>query len=197
MINELNDTYWSSRYEHNQTGWDLHKASPPVKSYLDQWTDKQSRILIPGCGNAYEADYLLQIGFTHITLVDISHVLVAQLKQHFSGTPINILHQDFFEHNGTYDLILEQTFFCAIDPSLREDYAVKMKSLLATGGKLAGVLFNRHFEGGPPFGGNADEYRNLFSKYFSIKTLETCYNSILPRQNSESFFILEQLLENE
>ncbi len=196
-MEHLDDAFWSKRYALHQTGWDLHKASPPLKAYIDQWPDKQSRILIPGCGNAYEADYLLQKGFNNITLVDISHVLVAQLKEHFSDTSIHILHQDFFEHNGTYDLILEQTFFCAIEPSLREDYAIKMKSLLATGGKLAGVLFNRDFDGGPPFGGSDVEYRNLFSNYFSIKTLETCYNSILPRQNKESFIILEQHLKTE
>jgi thiopurine S-methyltransferase len=69
-----------------------------------------------------------------------------------------------------------------------------MKSLLAIGGRLAGVLFNRDFDGGPPFGGSDVEYRNLFSKYFSIKTLETCYNSILPRQNTESFFILKNTI---
>ena len=193
-MEHLDDAFWSKRYALHQTGWDLHKASPPLKAYIDQWPDKQSRILIPGCGNAYEADYLLQKGFIDITLLDISQVLVAQLKEHFSGTPISILHQDFFDHDGSYDLILEQTFFCAIDPALREEYAVKMKSLLAIGGRLAGVLFNRDFDGGPPFGGSDVEYQNLFSKYFSIKTLETCYNSILPRQNTESFFILKNTI---
>jgi methyl halide transferase len=191
-MEQLDDTYWSERYQQHQTGWDLHKASPPLKSYIDQLVRKDIRILIPGCGNAYEADYLLKMGFVDITLVDISHVLVEQLQTHFKGSPIKVVHADFFEHKGTYDLILEQTFFCAIDPMLREDYAVKMKSLLAPCGKLAGVLFNTDFVGGPPFGGNRDEYHDLFSQYFSIKTLENCYNSILPRQNRELFLIIEQ-----
>jgi len=192
-MEKLNDEFWSTRYELHQTGWDLHKASPPLKTYIDQWPDKQSRILIPGCGNAYEADYLLKKGFTNITLVDISHVLTEHLSEHFKGHPIRIVHGDFFDHEGAYDLILEQTFFCAIDPVLREQYAFKMKSLLTAGGTLAGVLFNRDFEGGPPFGGSLQEYIQLFSPHFYIKKLETCYNSITPRQNAELFI---QLLKN-
>jgi methyl halide transferase len=189
-MEQLNDEFWSKRYELNQTGWDLHKASPPLKTYIDQLKDKNARILIPGCGNAYEADYLLKKGFTNITLVDIAHVLVEQLQNHFSGKPVRIFHEDFFAHHGTYDLVLEQTFFCAINPDLREKYAEQMKRLLTPGGTLAGVLFDRDFEGGPPFGGSISEYRRLFTRYFNIKKLETCYNSIAPRQNAEAFFIM-------
>jgi hypothetical protein len=188
----LDDNYWSSRYLTHQTGWDIHQASPPLTDYIDQWDNKQSRILIPGCGNAYEADYLLQKGFEHVTLLDISTVLVNQLKQHFTGKPISILHEDFFDHDGQYDLILEQTFFCALQPVRRSDYVNKTHSLLHPGGTLAGVLFNRHFEGGPPFGGNAEEYWNLFEKKFRIHTLESCKNSIGPRAGNEVFFICKR-----
>ncbi len=191
MMN-LNDAYWSERYIHHQTGWDLHKASPPLKAFIDQWPHKNSRILIPGCGNAYEADYLLQKGFQDITLVDISSALVEQLKVHFSNTCIKVIHADFFEHDGKYDLILEQTFFCALDPVFRQAYVEKMYDLLTPGGKLAGLLFNRFFEGGPPFGGTKEEYRQLFNGMFDIQTLESCYNSIAPRAGSEVFLILKK-----
>jgi hypothetical protein len=46
----------------NETGWDLGQVSPPLKAYIDQLTDKNLRILIPGCGNSYEAEYLLEKG---------------------------------------------------------------------------------------------------------------------------------------
>ena len=73
-----------------------------------------------------------------------------------------ILHGDFFEHEKSYDLIVEQTFFCAINPELREKYVLKCK-LLNPKGQLLGVLFNRKFEGGPPFGGNVEHYEKLFN----------------------------------
>lgn len=185
----LNDQYWSDLYHRNETRWDTGTPNSPLKEYIDQLRDHTALILIPGCGNAYEAFYLLEKGFKHITLVDISALLVQQLKEKFTGTPAQILHEDFFHHTGEYDLILEQTFFCALDPSHRKEYVQKMHALLKPGGKLAGVLFNRSFEGGPPFGGSVEEYKKLFGEYFDNISIEPCYNSIKPRQGTEVFFI--------
>ncbi len=96
---------------------------------------------------------------------------------------------DFFTHNGQYDLIIEQTFFCAIDPALRKNYVQKMADLLAPGGTLTGVLFNKHFDfEGPPFGGSKQEYENLFSPFFDIKILETNNHSSPKRKGKELFF---------
>jgi methyl halide transferase len=187
-----NDNFWSERYRKKQTGWDIGKASPPLTDYMEQWKNKEARILIPGCGNAYEAEFLVRAGFTDITLLDISEVLVNELKGKLKTHSVRLIHSDFFGHTDTYDLILEQTFFCALPPVLRQDYANKMYDLLAPGGTLAGLLFNRHFEGGPPFGGSMEEYESLFSQKFSIKTLETCHNSIAQRRGAEAFLILKK-----
>ena len=49
-------------------------------------------------------------------------------------------------------------------------------------------MFNKDFGNPfPPFGGNIEEYKSLFSEKFEIKKLENCYNSIKPRQNTEVF----------
>lgn len=189
------DTYfWDQKYKLQDTGWDIGNISTPLKAYIDNIDDKNLRILIPGCGNAYEAKYLLDKGFKHITLIDISPTLVNKLRLLFSGVnEINIIQGDFFKHDGQYNLILEQTFFCAIDPKLRADYFHRMYSLLYHGGKLVGVLFNRNFDTeGPPFGGTADEYINYINDGFIIKKMEPCYNSITPRAGNELFFILEK-----
>ena len=89
----------------------------------------------------------------------------------------------------SFDLVLEQTFFCALDPSMRKDYASKMSEVVK--GHLAGVLFKFPLtEKGPPFGGSEEEYRELFSPFFKIITMEECYNSIKPRKGNEIFFHL-------
>ena len=80
----LGGTYWSNRYDTDDTGWDLGQVSPPIKAYIDQLEHKNLRILIPGCGNTYEAEYLLQQGFTDVTVIDIAPTLVAKLKQKFA-----------------------------------------------------------------------------------------------------------------
>ena len=188
----LDAAYWSNRYQQQQTGWDIGYSSTPLQQYMNSITDKNISILIPGCGNAYEAEYLVKEKFTDITVLDISPVLTAELTKKFNHQPIKIITADFFEHEGQYDLILEQTFFCALHPSQREAYTKQMHQLLKPGGRLAGVLFNKSFEGGPPFGGSKEEYELLFSEYFSIKKMEPCYNSIQPRSGTELFFILEK-----
>ena len=188
----LGETFWNNQYEANTTGWDLGEVSPPLKAYIDQLTDKNLLILIPGCGNSYEAEYLLKNGFTGITVIDIAPHLVARLQEKFASDPnINIVLGDFFKHEGKYDLILEQTFFCALNPSLRKDYVAKMKELLVPGGKLAGVLFAREFEQqGPPFGGCKCQYEPMFEKDFEFKTFELCNNSFVKRSGTELFMNL-------
>ena len=69
MEQHMDSKYWSERYQQNTTGWDIGHISTPIKAYIDQLTNKEMAIMIPGCGNAYEAEYLLQQGFTNITLV--------------------------------------------------------------------------------------------------------------------------------
>ncbi len=71
-LNNLNRKYWENRYAKNDTGWDLGKISTPLKTYFDQLENKNLKILIPGAGNAYEAEYLHQKGFKNVFVVDIS-----------------------------------------------------------------------------------------------------------------------------
>ena len=189
-------SFWNERYSSNQTGWDLKSPSTPLKEYIDQIENKNIKILIPGCGNAYEAEYLLEKGFTDITLIDISDVLVKSLQNKFKNHPeIKIINQDFFTFTEQFDLVLEQTFFCALDPSLRKDYVDKMHQIINPKGKLVGLLFNVSFDNSfPPFGGSKTEYIEFFSEKFKINTMEECYNSIKPRLGSELFINLTPIL---
>lgn len=187
--------FWEDRWQQKQTGWDMNQVSPPLKAYVDTLVNKQQSILIPGCGNAYEAEYLMHAGFTNVTVIDIAPTLVQSLLQRlgqYAGKELTLICGDFFKLEGKYDLILEQTFFCALSPSLRRAYVEKMHSLLAPGRKLVGLLFDKQFEGGPPFGGNKEEYLQLFSDLFEIDKMEPCYNSIAPRAGSELFIELKR-----
>jgi SAM-dependent methyltransferase len=163
--NLLNAVYWDLKYQNQETGWDIGTVSEPLKCYINQLEDKNIRILIPGCGNAYEAKYLHEKGFKNIAVIDISETLVQKLKNELLNFEnINIILGDFFEHEATYDFILEQTFFCAIHPSLRNAYASKMHQILSKKGKLVGLLFDKNFETGPPFGGSHEVYQELCSR---------------------------------
>lgn len=186
---KLDEAYWTERYDSGKMGWDIGYPSAPIKEYIDQLQSKSLRILIPGAGNAYEAEYLYHQGFSEVTVIDLSQAPLERLAERCPGLKKNqLIHGDFFDHLGEYDLILEQTFFCALDPSLRAQYIDKMQALLAPVGKLVGVLFNIPLNSDfPPFGGSKEEYVSLFEQQFVLNIFEECYNSIPPRQGSELF----------
>lgn len=193
MANEFDQKYWDTRWKTGQTQWDVGMATPPITNYFKNVQDPNVAILIPGCGNAYEAQYLLDKGFQNITIVEIVADKVEELKGKFARKPIKIVHADFFSLSGSFNYIIEQTFFCALDPSLRIRYAEKMHDLLAEDGKVIGVLFNKDFgKNEPPFGGTLEEYYELFGPYFSEVTLEPCKNSIAPRRGNELFIKLQK-----
>lgn len=189
-------SYWDTRYENHTTGWDIGYPSTPIKTYINQLTDKNLKILIPGAGNAYEAEYLIQAGFNNVYVMDIAWMPLENFKNRNPLFPVECLvHADFFEHKGKYDLILEQTFFCSFEPTIanRSLYAQKCADLLQDNGKIAGVWFDIPLIEGDmvnrPFGGSKDEYLGYMSPYFDIKTFEKCTNSIPPRADNEFFGI--------
>lgn len=187
----MDNNFWEKRWQEAATGWDIGMASPAIIAYFEQITDKNVSILIPGCGNAHEAEALYALGFTNITLIDIAPTACKHIQQRLTDYPtIKVICGDFFEHTGQYDFIVEQTFFCALPPSLRSDYVKKMHELLKPTGKLIGLLFASHFaKEGPPFGGDIIEYKSLFADYFLIKQIAICENSIAPRKENELFII--------
>ncbi|PRY87141.1 methyltransferase domain-containing protein [Mongoliibacter ruber] len=189
MNTRLDAQYWTDRYKQNQTGWDVGSITTPIKQYLDQFNQKEVKILIPGAGNAYEAKYAFENGFQNVYVLDLSSYPLGKFKKSCPSFPDSqLLQEDFFDHEGEYDLIIEQTFFCALDPELRKAYVSKMHSLLKPAGRLVGVLFGIEFShDGPPFGGVKEEYLPLFREKFSNVTIEPCINSIIPRKGSELF----------
>ncbi|MFK5889938.1 MAG: SAM-dependent methyltransferase [Flavobacteriaceae bacterium] len=193
--NKFNAQFWEDNYQNDKIGWNIGYPSTPIKTYIDQLTDKDIKILIPGAGNAYEAEYLHNKGYKNVWIIDLAKTPLENLKKRVPNFPeAHLIHGNFFDHKEQYDLIIEQTFHCAIAPALRDDYVVKMAELLKANGKLIGLLFNFELtEQGPPFGGSIAEYQKRFSKYFKIKVLERAHNSIKPRNGRELFAIFEKI----
>ncbi len=187
--------FWTTRYMEGKTGWDIGEPSTPLKTYIDQLERKDLYILIPGAGNAYEAEYLIKKGFTNVFILDISEIPLTKFKERNPDFPEKrLFHQNFFDHCGQYDLILEQTFFCSFVPSdeNRYAYAKHMSKLLKPQGKLVGLWFDFPLTDdweNRPFGGDKLSYINYFSPYLDVVTFENCHNSIKPRKGRELFGI--------
>ena len=194
----LDKNYWANRYQTGEIGWDTGAITMPIKAFIDHLiemkTDKNLKILIPGAGSGHEAAYLWAQGFHNVFVCDWAEEAISRYKNNVPEFPESqLIIGDFFQLNGQFDLIIEQTFFCALDPKMRPQYAEKMHKLLHTEGVLAGVLFAQTFSfQGPPFGGDSAEYVNYFEPYFDILTMEDCYNSIQPRAKMELWIKLKK-----
>ena len=201
VLPDFDAAYWQARYVAGRDGWDTRGVTPPLRVYFDQLAvAAQPRILIPGAGRAYEAEYLHQLGCREVFVADIAPEALAALAARVRDFPAaHLLLADFFAlaNDPPYDLIVEQTFFCALDPGLRPTYARQCAHLLRPGGTLMGLLFDTDFGPvqEPPFGGSRKEYRAYFEPYFEFRHFETATNSLKPRQGRELFICLKKKAE--
>ncbi|WP_201595741.1 methyltransferase domain-containing protein [Psychrobacter vallis] len=194
MKNVSQAEFWQQRYKQDNIGWDMGEVSPPLKAYIDQLPDsaKDQAILVAGAGNAYEVGYLHEQGFTNVTLVDFALAPIEAFAERYPDFPAeHLLCADFFDlspEQYRFDWVLEQTFFCAINPSRRNEYVQQMAALLKPNGKLVGLLFAKDFgREDPPFGGTKEEYQQRFETHFEIEIMEPSRNSHPARQGSELF----------
>ena len=198
MENVNQAQFWQQRYEQDSIGWDMGQVSPPIQAYIDQLPEsaKSQAVLVPGAGNAYEVGYLHEQGFTNVTLVDFAPAPIEAFAERYPDFPAeHLICADFFElspEKYQFDWVLEQTFFCAINPARRDEYVAQMAALLKPNGKLVGLLFDKDFgRDEPPFGGTKAEYQQRFAPYFDIEIMETSYNSYPARQGSELFIKMQ------
>ncbi len=186
----MDENYWTHRWNTGQTGWDMGHASPAICAFAEERIPEDACILIPGAGNAYEGEWLYQHGWKKVHILDIAAPALDRIRRNRPDFPSDqLIHGDFFQHEGEYDFVLEQTFFCALNPQLRDDYVAHMARLIPKGGMLAGLLFDFPLtEQGPPFGGSRDEYESRFSTHFTVEELAITYLSIKPRAGKEFWF---------
>lgn len=188
----LDANYWEQTYQLDKTGWDIGYAATPIKEYIDQLTNKNLKILIPGAGNAYEVEYLFNAGFKNTYLLDFAETPINNFKNRLPEFPNQqLICENFFDHCQQYDMIIEHTFLTSLPRNLRKEYAQKMSTLLFPNGKLIGLLFNHEFGNpDPPYGGTIKEYEQLFEPYFHFTIFESSTNSIKPRMGKELFILL-------
>ena len=93
-------------------------------------------------------------------------------------------------HDRLYDLLIEQTFFCAISPSQRPLYVETVARILKKGGMIAGLFYHTGQEGGPPFNTTRQDIIKHFSDSFEIRELAQAKNSADKRKDKEWLAIL-------
>lgn len=127
------------------------------------------RALVPGCGRGYDVLELAKHGFDSVvglelapSAVDAARAELRATADESSAARVSVQCGDFFEFEGTFDFIWDCTFLCALDPSVRERWAIKSSELLAPGGRLLTCVFPICEKvGGPPYALSVDIVRQL------------------------------------
>ena len=178
---------WNDRYVARDFPWDLGGPAPVVQALAARafgagTADRSARrILVPGCGRAWDVEALAARGHTVVGL-DISPAALELARARIAGRDLpgavewvvgDVLVEPGVPPAGGqgFDGWVEHTCFCALDPSLWPRYVEAAWRRLKPGGVLFGAFLD--FEGGgPPYGTDAAELRDLFGDRFDIEMLE-------------------------
>ncbi len=187
---ELTPEFWGGRYQTGETGWDLGTPSPPLMHLHQSGQIEPCRVVVPGCGRGWEVTWLAAQGYT-VTGVDFSAeaLAIVDLRARAEGLKVTLVQSDVLAPvaalHGQFDLVFEQTCYCAIDPLRRADYVTAMHRLLIPGGTLAGLFYACKGDGGPPFTTTPEAVREQFSAHFEVGQLALTDHSHERRSGEE------------
>ena len=200
--NPSDRAFWEGLYQHGEDGWDLGAATPP----LVRWTAAHpelvdgKRVLVIGCGRGHDARMLARAG-AKVTAVDFAAEAVAGARALAAseGVTMEVLQADLFElpsqpeHAGRYDLCVEHTCFCAIDPARRAEYVEAVRALVVDGGHLLALFYAHGRPGGPPFTTDDAELERLFPPRFVVEHREIPPDSLERRRGAERLWLLRRV----
>lgn len=185
MADSSKPDFWESRYRDRVTPWDAGTVPDALRAYTKR-IKPGCRILIPGCGSAYEARYLAENGFD-VLAIDFSPAAVELARKTLSPFGQIAMLADFFDfdYDNPYDAIYERAFLCALPPRMWPQYAPRTAQLLRTGGELAGFFFFKDTEKGPPFGTTPETLHALLDPCFVLVEDKEVTDSIPVFQGAE------------
>ncbi|CAL5046048.1 unnamed protein product [Urochloa decumbens] len=183
---------WEKSWEFGVTPWDLGKPTPVIEHLVRSGTLPKGRALVPGCGMGYDV-VALASPERFVVGLDISDMAVKKAKQWSSSLPnadyFTFLVEDFFKWtpDERFDLIFDYTFFSALDPSLRVDWAEAVNRLLKPDGELLTLIYLiSDQEGGPPYNNTVADYQRVLEPVgFRAVLMEDNELAVKPRKGWE------------
>lgn len=80
--------YWNSRYEKTpKDTFEWFQPWPQIRQYISKYFSNQGPVLNLGCGNSNMSFDLLADGFSKVTAIDFSQIVISQMKQKIGSTP--------------------------------------------------------------------------------------------------------------
>ena len=166
--------FWQGVYDAGDTRFDLKGPSAPLLDWLDANAPRPGSAIVPGCGFGHDVLELARRGWDALG-VDLAETPVAVGRASAAKAGLSdkatFLEADVLalDHPAAYDLLFEQTCYCAIEPHRRDDYARFAARVVKPGGTLVFVVFPVDGRsGGPPFNIGVDEVKLRFAAAFDL-----------------------------
>ena len=167
---------WDARYRDGEIPWEKGMPHPGLLFFVERHREifaDAPRLFHAGCGYGRDASYLA-LFCSELTALDISEAPIDGAKKLYPEIKnINWHTADLFtwDEPEKYDLVWEQSCFCAIPLERRQDYVRSVHALLKPGGLLVAVFFlnpDHPPEEGPPFGVTREELNDFFAENFEL-----------------------------
>ena len=208
--------FWEDAYREERDAWDMGTPTPVFVDLLTAWGSRIDRlvsgnspdelsnpgraleVLVPCSGRGHDAILFAQNGY-RVTAVDFAVQAADHLRREAerSGVDLEVLSEDMFalgsSRPGRYDLLLEYTCLCAIDPMRRTEYIDLCADVLRPGGLFLGLIFPVDGRaGGPPWSIDPAEFSANMDSRFTLRIDEVPGKSVKPRQGKERLMIWER-----
>lgn len=162
--------FWDTRFRDGVTPWDAGGVPPRLVIWLEG--KPPCRVLVPGCGTGYEARLFAERGH-EVLAIDFSDAAIEAARANLKGWAHLVRKADFFAlQEGTFDLVYERAFLCALPRARWPDWGRRMAELVRPGGALAGFFYRDDNERGPPFGASPQALAKLRGEAFDLEASE-------------------------
>jgi SAM-dependent methyltransferase len=178
--------FWDLRFREKRTPWDAGSTPPHLERYLAEAHDR-GRVLIPGCGAAYEVRSFSTQG-CEVIAIDFSQAAVEAARAELGPLQTTVVLGDFFSHDfgaKPFDIVYERAFLASLPRTMWTRYAARVAQLLRPGGKLIGFFVHGEQQGGPPFCLKAGDLEELLAESFEKLDEEVVTSSVPVFQGKE------------
>jgi SAM-dependent methyltransferase len=186
--------FWELRYGARFAPWDAGRVPEQLRQ-LAAAEGSKPRVLVPGCGSAWDVRFLADCGWD-VLGIDFSDAALAAASAVLGPHGSRVRKADFFAPiaEAPFDLVYERAFLCALPRRLWRDWAARVAELVPPGGRLAGFFHFDDAERGPPFGlRGQEELDQLLDGAFERLTDEPVADSIAVFQGKERWQVWRRL----